>query len=115
MTELAKGITNWFVNGETGLSSMCIASVMLGFKPKTIDHPLDPPDFKRCLLLVNAVPEVKSNLWKMKDVSEQWSALIDRWDDVEKCFMEEVAEWLDTKFSRKSAIRTYDLMKEIGL
>lgn len=109
-------IINWLAFGERGASSEAIAFKMLGKDGKwPAWTPSDPSDFKRCLKLLRDVPEIRPRLHEMRDVSERWAKLIDRWDEVEACFMEEVSGWLDDKDQRKSATKTYALMKEIGL
>jgi len=108
-----KKIINWLANGETGMSSEAIAFKMLGVEKGQSFAPCDPSDFKRCLKLILAVPEIRPRLNEMKEVSEYWSKLIDRWDEVETCFMEEVGEWLTNSFSDKRATKTYNLMEEI--
>ena len=86
-------LLNWLANGETGISSKNIAFIV-GFKivPNNDSYfaPSDPSDFNRCL--------------------KHWKRIVDRWDDVEKSFLDEVGfNWCKAK----SAPKTYKLMKEI--
>ena len=112
---MEKKIIEWLVNGDTGISSELMAATACGIDrkkwgPRT---PSDPSDFNRCLKLLKAVPEVKNHMPEIANLSETWAALIERWDEVEKCFLEEVG--LDWEKSRtKAARKTYELMKEIG-
>lgn len=114
---MEKKLLVWLLTGETGVSSKAIATVMAGLPvdDKWGTTPSDAGDFKRCLKLVNAIPEIRPRLVEMKAVSESWSKLIDRWAEVEASFMAEVPEWLEDKGHRKSAPKTYKLMKSIGL
>jgi len=74
-------------------------------------HPYDPADFNRCLLLLEKAPEIRKHFNKVSDVSETWKKLIDRWDEVEKTFIDEVGyNWSKCD----SAPKTYELMKSIG-
>ena len=102
-------VMQWFASGETGMSSTCIASTICGLETRYTYTPSDPDDFKRCLLLLKAVPELRSYLHLMRSVSVEWDTLMNHWDDIEACFMSEVPEWLDGH-SMKSAPKTYALM-----
>lgn len=108
-------IMNWLANGETGISSDAIAFKMSGvINGRTfLTHPIDPDDFKRCLKLINLIPEIRPRLSEMREISPEWNALIEHWSDVETSFMSEVAEWLTVKYSAKSAPKTYAMMKKI--
>jgi hypothetical protein len=111
---MEKKIIDWLANGETGISSKVIAFTMLGQNySKPFSHPHDPDDFKRCLKLVIAIPEIRPRLGELRSRSAYWAALIDHWDEVESTFMDEVAEWLHNGWSKKRAHRTYELMQKI--
>lgn len=106
-------IINWFATGRTGLSSKCLAVTLVNrdsAKSVAKDYPRDPADFERCLLLLNAVPELRDRLSIMKSVSKEWSALIDQWEKVEATFKQETGfpslRWI-------SAPQTYELMRKI--
>ena len=112
MTETAKRIGKWLADGETGLSSECMASVALGANPRRVHHPLDPADLNRCLKLLRAAPGVRRAFPKIRRLSKPWRAAIDHWDELEALFVEEVGwDWE----KRREARRTYDRMKELGL
>lgn len=70
----------WISNGETGMSSKTMWSCLMGLKDFEINHPCDPDDFSRCWKLLEAVPEWKTQLHKLKPLSRQWEKLIDNWD-----------------------------------
>lgn len=108
-------LLRWFAWGETGISSEAIAYHMAGIENarKNNTHPSDPDDFKRCLKLVNAIPEIRLRLDEMRPLSAEWNALVENWKEVEDCFMSEVAEWLTVKYSPKRAAKTYKLMEKI--
>jgi hypothetical protein len=107
-------ILAWYVNGETGISSKAMAAVFSGIEPVNRwfgNHPSDPSDFNRCLKLLNAVPEARNHMDKVAKLSDVWAKLVDRWDEVKKCFLDEVGyDWCKAK----EAPKTYALMKEIG-
>lgn len=101
----------WFLNGERGLSSMAIYTRMTGRiieDGRTTCHPSDPDDFRRCYLLLQAVPQWKEKMYLMKPVSKVWSSLVDNWDKLTEMF-EACLKSKDGK-----ATDMYALMKEIG-
>lgn len=106
-------IINWFATGRTGLSSCCLAVSLVNqdsAKSVAKEHPRDPADFERCLILLNAVPELRDRLSIMKNVSKEWGFLIDQWEKVEATFKQETGfpslRW-------HSAPQTYELMQSI--
>lgn len=113
LTKLGTAIGRWMVDGETGLSSECMAAVALGAKrPKRVHWPLDPADFNRCLKLVKAAPGVRKSFPDIAALCKQWRSCIDHWDELERMFVAEVGwDWSKAK----SAKKTYDRMKELGL
>lgn len=111
--ETSKQIVRWIFTGETGLSSKCIAATMLGHKSMYGDHPSDPADFRRCLKLINIAPGIRDRLDEMRNISRYWNALIERWDEIEKCFMDEVPEWLSGDDRYSGAPNTFTIMQEV--
>ena len=83
MSDLDKKVLDWFIAGETGMSSKCMASRLTG-RDHDKSHPHDGGDFRRCLGLLDAVPELRERLPEMAAVSEYWAALIENWDAIEK-------------------------------
>jgi len=107
---LEKKVLNWFANGRVGLSSKAMATAVAGIDSKETYYPSDPDDLNRCLLFLEAVPEAREHLDKVAKLSDYWAALIDRFDEVEKCFLDEVGlNWS----KGRSAGKTYKLMKSI--
>lgn len=70
----------WIANGEHGNSSKTMWNCFMGNKDFRINHPYDPDDFSRCYKLLEAVPEWKNELEKLKPLSFSWSNLVDNWD-----------------------------------
>lgn len=103
-------ILKWFGTGRVGSSSKAMAMAAAGM-PHDRYHPHDPDDLNRCLLLLDAVPEIRNHMDRVAALSETWEKLVARWDEVEQCFINEVGlNW--SKGERAS--RTYELMKAIG-
>lgn len=100
---------DWLMHGETGLSSKCIVQAMLGvITPEgscdPIYHPHDPADLRRCMLLLDKLPQWRSRLQEMATVSPAWAALAKKWPELERMLREEMA-------AGHKAPRTYEAMK----
>lgn len=73
----------WMLNGRTGASSECIAAVWLGGTSHNAYHPRDTGDLRRCVTLMEAVPEIRDGfVERMTPLSAEWAALAARWDDL---------------------------------
>lgn len=112
--DMKKKILYWFAKGKVGISSKAMACVAAGIPLDDhcgySNHPHDPADFNRCLLLLDAVPEIREYFDKMAEISESWAKLIARWDELETCFHDEAGKnWCKAQ----RAPRTYELMKQI--
>lgn len=112
MTETENQVIDWLAHGEVGASSRCMA-MWLGFGRDVRDgqsYPYDPADFDRCLRLLQAVPGLRENIGKMRELGKVWAALSRRWNEIEALHEEEVGTgWTKAR----SAPRTYALMKEV--
>lgn len=70
----------WWSDGERGMSSETIYSVMTHEgMPVGRSHPHDPDDFRRCYLLLKLIPEWRERIADMKQVSKAWANLADNW------------------------------------
>jgi len=107
-------ITQWLASGQRGLSSEAMALCALGMqqrKPWTgKEHPHDPADLNRCILLVDAAPGIKAHFDKIAELSSSWARIIAHWEELRDLFIAEVGYNWST---RESAPRTYDRMQEI--
>lgn len=104
----------WLANGRTGVSSKAMLFAALGIEQKDVfrndNYPHDPDDLNRCLLMLEAVPEVREAFDKIASLSPQWEALIGRWSEIEESFLDEVG----LRWTRGStAPHTYRLMREL--
>lgn len=100
-------LTEWFVNGDTGLSSGTLALWLSeGKRANRVSHPLDTADFKRCVLLLESVPGLRANLHTLPQLSKEWAALYDNWRVLEETLHKEMDGGV-------SARETYRLMRQI--
>lgn len=116
MTELEAlrlKILDWLTNGETGLSSKTMASCVAEIECAYNEAPLDPDDFKRCLKLVNRIPEIKTHFDAIAKLSPRWNLIIHHWEEIEACFMAEADGWLTNESLCKPAFKTSALMQRI--
>ncbi len=95
----------WSTNGERGASSNVMFATMTEFPYARTDHPCDPDDFRRCHMLLEMVPEWRSELHRMREVSSVWSNLVDNWDALTILLKEQLA-------GKKNNM--YEVMKSLG-
>jgi hypothetical protein len=105
----------WLSNGDTGISSETIWRVMMGRSTtgrQWDSWPSDPDDFGRCYRLLLVMPSWRARLGEVAQrfPKTPWVALVEKWADVERLFLEETGGALDNW----SAPKTYELMKELG-
>lgn len=88
----------WIANGHVGQSSKAMWNCLMGNKDFAINHPYDPDDFSRCYKLLQAVPEWRGELHKLKSLSTAWNNLADNWDKLTEMYEEnERTEWKNYK------------------
>lgn len=109
-SELQAKLLKWsMTSNDIGLSSRAMAAAASGH-PSTSDHPWDPDDLNRCIKLCREVPEIKEEFDLISKLSPTWSKLIERWSELEQCFIDEAGyDWSKSSHAKK----TYNLMKEI--
>ena len=92
-----RNLAKWLLHGEVGESSKAIAAELSGLailkSRRFTSYPLDAGDFRRCLLLLEAVPELAPLLPKMAKVSPVWAALVDVWPELTVCLETECPGW----------------------
>ena len=109
---MTTSMTMWLAIGERGISSNAIALTTLGLRPTGHDAwwPVDPADLRRCLLLLEAVPETREDgLLVLAKRCPKWAALAKVWDRLSETLRSEIGETLPP---RGYAPKTYALMNE---
>lgn len=99
----------WIANGKIGMSSKTMWNCLIGNEDFPINYPYDPDDFSRCYELLEAVPEWKTELYKLKSLSKVWNNLIENWDKLTEMFEEN--RRTDWKHSEK--IGMYEFMQTL--
>lgn len=114
LTDLSDAERKWLGSGERGGSSEAIFAKLHGGIEMPIgdSHPLDPADFRRCLLLLETVPAFASRFCDgaMRDVSPEWARLSAAWDELKETFESECPSW---RTGNGKALGTYALMKRV--
>lgn len=110
MADILRRYADWASGHDTGSSSKAIALHMVGGTCNGA-YPLDPSDLGRCLRLLDKFPEWRSRLTEMARYDKIWAAYSERWDDLQKLFIQEVGSL--TPAYGSSAPETYALMKSI--
>lgn len=87
--------TTWLASGERGLSSEAMAAHLTGKRvgaglPAALNYPFDADDFRRCVLLLDAVPLARLQLHRMSELGGVWALLVEQWDELEELLREEV-------------------------
>lgn len=104
-------ITRWLASGHRGISSEAIVShltgVPIGGSSGFGTYPYDPSDFNRCHELLTQCPELRLELHRMAELGPVWAALVERWDNLTRLFLAEVAQ------GTGKAPRTYKVMAEL--
>lgn len=111
--ELALKVLEWSSNNDVGCSSATMASIAVGLKkPFYGDYfsaPRDPSDFRRCMTLVDTIPEIKDHFPVIKKKCKQFAVVIDNWDLLCETLR------IDMETNKRCAQKTWDLMKDLGL
>ena len=78
-------VIEWFISGDSGLSSQTLCGCFYGIPPKNKYHPGDASDFGRCksFLALLSPKEKKRALLAAGTLSPQWKALVEKWDYLE--------------------------------
>lgn len=118
MDGLSQQAQEWLLAGEHGVSSCSIFWRLTGVKPRLLredrryGHPHDPDDLRRCMLLLDQVPEFRDRIGEMRGASASWDVLVDAWDDLCASLEAEIPAWRDPP--RGSAARkTYRAMRDL--
>jgi hypothetical protein len=100
----------WFATGERGSSSDAMFYRLAGVGRASVDAPSDVDDLRRCRLLLEQVPELRSRLPDMADVSDEWSRLVSHWPRLCALMDGETPDW---RHCRGAAPKTYKAMKAL--
>lgn len=94
---ISEDLLNWLAKGERGLSSESIVQHLTGF-PALGAHwgmstPMDASDLRRCILLLEQVPELAPRIGEMAAVSGQWAEIVEVWHELLDAMNEDCPTW----------------------
>lgn len=97
--DIPDAAVEWLKTGERGVSTEAIFAHMTGFPlsdwPVHATGPSDPPDLRRCRLLLEAVPEFAARFAEMAALNERWAWLVPNWDRLCALMDTEAPQWRD--------------------
>ena len=96
---------DWMRYGEVGTSSETIWSVLSGHPIRDPGLPGDPDDFRRCHLLLEALPWWRGRLPEVAVVYPEWGPMVREWPRMTELFLEELPTG--------RAPRLYELMQKL--
>jgi len=90
------GIKAWLASDEVGASSLFMARTLApvaGIATR-LEHkyahenryPLDVDDFRRCVQMLEAAPELRQHIAEMKKQGPVWERLADKWAELESLY-----------------------------
>lgn len=86
MSDLAMKVLKWQTKGNVGVSSATMASIALGlennFYGSRFDAPHDPSDLRRCMILVESIPEIKDSFPLIAEKCKRFAPIIAEWDSL---------------------------------
>ena len=91
-TSVEQRAINWIIGDHTGTSSKTMWAVLMGADLETPDRfrfspPHDPSDFRRCHLLLEAVPEWRERLPEVAAAFPIWGPLVREWDKLTALYL----------------------------
>ncbi len=116
---LSLAAAQWLATGERGMSSEAMFQHLTGvpctrgrdWLPGRVTHPRDPADLRRCRLLLEQVPELASDLVKLRSLSDAWRGLVDSWAEICNAMDWETPDWRNPKGGSRAPM-TYQLIKK---
>lgn len=93
------GIKAWLASDEVGASSLFMArslAPLAGLGDRLEHkyahenrHPGDMEDLRRCVQMLDAVPELRAHIPAMKALGPIWARLADKWSELERMYASE--------------------------
>lgn len=85
-------LLTWFLRGEVGASSKTLVHFYKGEEFRCDDFPtgpIDVSDFRRCYLLVQAIPEIKEVFPLVAKHVPSFKGVIENWDKISAAYERE--------------------------
>ncbi|HBP7567423.1 TPA: hypothetical protein ACF6MM_000184 [Escherichia coli] len=104
-------IIEWQSTGDVGISSATLASIACGLKKNIYGHsfgaPHDAADFRRCVALVEQIPEIRDSFDKVAKRVPAFKGILNEWDSLVALLKSEM------KIHGNKAPETYKRISEL--
>lgn len=111
MSELAMKVIKWQIKDRVGISSATMAAVALGldknFYSDYFMPPSDPSDLRRCMFLLDEIPEIRDYFPVIAKKVPEFAPIVDNWDELTALINREANR------GDNRAPETYALMKKL--
>lgn len=99
-------LLTWFLRGEVGASSKTLVHFYKGedFRNDSPQGPIDVSDFRRCYLLVQAIPEIKEVFPLVAERVPSFKGVIENWDAISAAY--------ERERGKGRCPKTYQLLKD---
>lgn len=102
----------WLRYGEHGNSSLTLLKAFMNGRPPipvkfTETHPVDASDLRRCVQLLENVPEAVRGIEHLKQISPHWAVLADNWDSLSNMLTSETKGEMQCGATSKEINRLY--------
>ena len=96
------GYSAWFASDERGASSLWLHHFLnhTGHTLK-VERPYDAADFRRCVVMLDAIPENREKLQQMRangetKIPSPWDQILPRWEELETHVRNNAADPINT-------------------
>lgn len=91
----SRELAAWIAQGERGSAADTIVEHLTGIVVCTADsfgtYPRTSTELWQCLLLLEAVPTLRTRLCELRRLGPEWSVIVEHWYELEALIMEESA------------------------
>lgn len=107
--ETKQKFLEWLLfSDNTGVSSKTIGStIILGRPYEKPGFPFDPADLRRCVGLLDAIPELRDHMDKVAKLNPVWAVMVKNWDALEQSLRNEMKREDGKAPVTYAAMRTY--------
>lgn len=89
-------LKDWIFNGDIGISSLTMASALMGVKYLGANQPFDITDFKRCRDFTKYVEMNEKDFLKVVETYPWWQHVLDLWQELEQAYEKRDAKAIHT-------------------
>lgn len=117
MSGFSRQALQWISAGEHCWASKTMFWVLLGqpmnASPWPVNYPMDPGALRRCMLVIEQVPELSGRICEMGFLCPEWHAIAARWAELTETFVREAAPQGGWQARGTNCPRTYELLTRV--